>query len=87
VAGTPIDATGGVITLTLRGMGVAADRLAEQAEIESGTDAAMLADGWAAVTPLLGVTEDRTDRGRRALADALAAWGADRPLPAERPGA
>ncbi len=75
VAGNPIDTTSRSITLTLRGMGAAADRLAEQAEVEVGTDAALLADGWASLTPLLGVHEDRSDLGRQALADALATFG------------
>jgi 5'-nucleotidase len=75
VAGTPIDETGGSIILTLRGMGMAADRQAEEAEITVGTDAAILADGWASLTPLIGVTEDRSDRGRQVLAEALAAYG------------
>ncbi len=81
VAGVPIDTTSGLITLTLRGMGVAADRLAEEAELEAGTDAALLADGWASLTPLSGVSEDRSDRGRAALAAALAAHGATAPRP------
>ena len=63
-AGTPIDRTAGAITLTLRGMGAAADRLAEQAELEPDSDAALIADGWATLTPLLGVREDVSGAGR-----------------------
>jgi hypothetical protein len=74
VRGTPIDRTGGAITLTLRGMGAAADRIAEQAELEPDSDAALIAEGWATLTPLLGVHEDRSDRGSRALATALATF-------------
>jgi hypothetical protein len=81
VAGVPVDITSGLITLTLRGMGVAADRLAEQSELEAGTDAALLADGWATLTPLTGVTEDRSDQGREALAAALATYRTGPPTP------
>ena len=81
VAGSPIDTASGAITLTLRGMGVGADRLAEQAELEPDSDAALLAEGWATVTPLWGVREDLTAGGGAALAAALAACRAatDRP--------
>ena len=75
VEGAPLDTTSGSIVLTLRGTAEGADRLAEQAEIEEGTDAALLAEGWASLTPLVGVSEDRGDRGRQALARALAACG------------
>ncbi len=78
VPGTPVDTTGGAITLTLRGMGVAADRIAERAELEPDSDAALLDQGWATLTPLLGVHEDRSDRGDQALASALATFA---PLP------
>jgi 5'-nucleotidase len=71
VAGMPIDTTTGAITLTLRG-GAAADRAAEMAELDPESDAALIAEGWATVTPLLGVREDRSDRGCEALAAALA---------------
>jgi 5'-nucleotidase len=73
VAGNPIDRTSRSITLTLRGNATGADRLAEQDEVEVGTDAAMLADGWASLTPLTGVQEDRSDLGCHALSGALAA--------------
>jgi 5'-nucleotidase len=74
VAGTPVDPTSGIITLTLRGMGVAADRMAEQAELEPDSDAALVAGGWASLTPLTGVREDRAGSGHEALAAALATY-------------
>jgi 5'-nucleotidase len=72
VSGTPIDPTSGSIVLALRGMGVASDRIAERAELEPGSDAALLAEGWATLTPLLGVREDVSAQGRTAVALALA---------------
>ena len=72
VAGNPIDTTSGVISLTLRGMGVGADRIAEQAELEPESDAALLADRWATVTPISGVREDVSDGAATALSAALA---------------
>jgi 5'-nucleotidase len=74
VPGTPIDSTAGAITLTLRGMGAAADRRAERSELEPDSDAALLDEGWATLTPLLGVREDHSDRGDQALAAALATF-------------
>jgi 5'-nucleotidase len=79
VAGTPVDTTAGVITLTLRGAAVDADRSAEQAELEPGSDAALLEEGWATVTPLLGVREDRSHAGREAVERALATCEGSRP--------
>jgi 5'-nucleotidase len=76
VAGTPVDPTSGLITLTLRGMGVAADRLAEQAELEPDSDAALVGGGWASLTPLTGVREDLTGSGHEALTAALATYTA-----------
>ena len=73
-AGTPVDPTSRAITLTLRGMGVASDRLAEQAELEPDSDAALIADGWATLTPLIGVREDLSGPGRAAIAAALATY-------------
>jgi hypothetical protein len=58
--------------LTLRGSAEAADRVAEQAELEPESDAALIADGWASLTPLVGVREDLSDRGTAALDAALA---------------
>jgi len=75
VEGTPVDTTSGTIVLTLRGTAEGDARQAEQAELVEGTDAALLADGWASLTPLVGVAEDRSDAGRRALAEALSAYG------------
>jgi 5'-nucleotidase len=75
VEGTPIDTTSGSIVLTLRGTAEGAERLAEQAEMVDGTDAALVADGWASLTPLVGVSEDTTDSGRHVLAGALEACG------------
>jgi 5'-nucleotidase len=73
VAGPPLDRTSGAIALTLRGMGVGADRLAEQAELEPESDAALLAEGWATVTPLSGVREDVSEGAGVALGAALTA--------------
>ncbi|MGO8872446.1 MAG: 5'/3'-nucleotidase SurE [Acidimicrobiales bacterium] len=72
VAGPAIDRTSGVVTLTLRGSG--GDPRAERAELEPDSDAALLADGWATVTPLIGVHEDVSDRGRDALDQALSTY-------------
>jgi 5'-nucleotidase len=70
VAGPPLDRTTGSITLTLRGAS-GSDRVAERAELEPGSDAAIVADGWGSVTPLLGVHEDTSSAGADALASAL----------------
>lgn len=67
-----VDRTGGAVTLTLRG-GRGSDPAEERAEIDPTTDAGAIAAGWASLTPLTGVREDRTESGERALADALAA--------------
>jgi hypothetical protein len=53
-------------------MGVAADRIAEQAELEPDSDAALVAEGWATVTPISGVREDVSDGATTALAAVLA---------------
>jgi 5'-nucleotidase len=74
VADEAIDTTSGLITLTLRGMGVSADRLAEQAELEPDSDAALLNEGWATLTPLAGVREDRSTGGAAARDRALATY-------------
>jgi hypothetical protein len=74
VQGVPVDPTSGSITLQLRGVDADADRLAAQTELEPGSDAALLAEGWATLTPLHGVREDLSDQGRSALADALATY-------------
>jgi hypothetical protein len=44
----------------------------------------VLADGWASLTPLVGVREDVTDNGRRTLDEALAAVGATMTVPDPR---
>ncbi len=74
VSGPPLDPTSGSIVLALRGMGVASDRIAERAELDPGSDAALIAEGWATLTPLLGVREDRSPEGRAALAAAVASY-------------
>ena len=48
----------------------------QQAELEPHSDAALLAEGWATLTPLVGVHEDQSDQGDQALAAALATFGA-----------
>ncbi|MBV8463017.1 MAG: hypothetical protein JO368_06975 [Acidimicrobiales bacterium] len=69
VDGPGIDRTGGVVTLNLRGSGSAAER----AELEPGSDAALIAEGWASLTPIHGVREDTSEVGSAALAAALEA--------------
>ena len=73
VAGAPLDFTSPSIVLTLRGMGVGSDRIAEQAELEPESDAALLAAGWATLTPLSGVREDVSEGAATALEAGLAA--------------
>jgi 5'-nucleotidase len=69
VSGPAVDRTGGVVTLSLRGSGSPA----EMAELEPGSDAALVAEGWASLTPLHGVREDVSDQGAAALTAALEA--------------
>jgi len=76
VAGTPVDRTSRAITLTLRGKGKDSDPAAERAELELDSDAALLAEGWATLTPLMGVHEDVSATGRESLAVALSTYGA-----------
>jgi len=76
VRGFPLDSTSGSIMLTLRGMGAAADRQAEHAELSPESDAALVAEGWATLTPLLGVREDVSTAGADCLAAALATFTA-----------
>ena len=76
VEGPAVDRTGGAIVLSMRGMSEDADRLRERAELEPESDAALVEDGWASVTPLVGVRESLTDGGSAALAAALATHGA-----------
>ena len=70
--GSTTDRTGGAIVLTMRGVGGDADPARERAELEPDSDAALVEDGWASVTPLLGVREHLGDAGTAALTAALA---------------
>jgi 5'-nucleotidase len=72
VAGLPVGTPSKAIVLTLRGMGQGTEATDEQAELERGTDAALIAEGWATLTPLTGVREDVSEGGGAALAAALA---------------
>ena len=54
------------------GDGTPADHAAEQAELEPDSDAALIADGWATLTPLSGVREDTSTAANGALEAALA---------------
>ena len=72
VDGPAIDRTGGAIVLTMRVMSEDADRLKERAELEPDSDAALVADGWASLTPLVGVREGISDGHAETLASALA---------------
>jgi 5'-nucleotidase len=67
-----VDTTGGAITLTLRG-GQDSDPDEERAEVSPESDAGALAEGWASLTPLVGVSEDLSAPGAGALAKSLAA--------------
>jgi hypothetical protein len=51
-----------------------ADGDAGPAGPEPGSDAALLAEGWATLTPLAGVREDRSEQGDAALAAALGTY-------------
>ncbi len=73
VDGPAVDRTGGAIVLAMRGMGADVDADAERAELEPGSDAALVEDGWASLTPLVGVRENTSDGGAAALTAALAA--------------
>jgi 5'-nucleotidase len=72
VAGPAFDRTGGAIVLAIRGMSEGADRAKERAELEPDSDAALVEDGWASITPLLGVRENVSDAGAEVLVAALA---------------
>jgi broad specificity polyphosphatase/5'/3'-nucleotidase SurE len=63
---------GGAITLTLRG-GRRSDQGEEAAELDPHSDAGLVHDGWASLTPILGVREDASTGGTEVLAKALAA--------------
>jgi 5'-nucleotidase len=72
VDGPAVDRTGGAIVLSLRGASEDADRIRERSELEPDSDAALVEDGWASLTPLVGVRENSSDAGSDALAAALA---------------
>jgi 5'-nucleotidase len=72
VAGTPVGSASRAITLSLRGRGTEDELIAERGELEPDSDAALLAEGWATLTPLNGVREDLSSPGRQALEAALA---------------
>jgi 5'-nucleotidase len=80
VGDSAVDHTGGAITLTLRG-GRGSNRRQEQAELDPDSDAGAIAEGWASLTPLLGVREDLSDQGSDALAKALGAVSPRFPQP------
>ena len=64
--------SGGAIVLSMRGMSENPDRLKERAELEPDSDAALVEDGWASLTPLVGVREDISGDSAPTLAAALA---------------
>ena len=70
--GSGIDRTGGAIVLSMRGMSEDADRLKERSELEPDSDAALVEDGWASLTPLVGVRESISDDSTATLTAALA---------------
>jgi 5'-nucleotidase len=76
VDGAAIDRTGGAIVLSMRGMSEDTDRVKERAELEPESDAALVEDGWATVTPLVGVREGTGDGHVAALTAALDTHGA-----------
>ncbi len=69
---TAIDRTGGAITLTLRG-GRGSDQDEELSELDPASDIGAISDGWASLTPLVGVREDVSNDGADAVAKTLAA--------------
>ena len=64
-------AMGGAITLTLRGAR-GSDAGEEAAEVDPESDAGLVADRWASLTPILGIREDRSTDGSEVLAKAVA---------------
>jgi broad specificity polyphosphatase/5'/3'-nucleotidase SurE len=72
VEGRAVDRTGGAIVLSMRGMSEDPDRLKERSELEPDSDAALVENGWASLTPLVGVREGVTGDHAAALAAALA---------------
>ncbi len=73
VQGPAVDRTAGVITLVLRGARDPEERRAELAELEPESDGALVSDGWASLTTLVGVREDTSAPASAVLAAALAA--------------
>jgi len=71
VDGPAVDRTGGAIVLALRGA-EDGDRGQERAELEPGSDAALVEEGWATITALVGVRENTSEAGVAALTSALA---------------
>ena len=65
--------TGGAVVLTMRGMSSDAERIAELAELEPDSDNALIEEGYASVTALVGVREDVSEAGVDALDGAIAA--------------
>ncbi len=65
------EAMGGAITLTLRGAR-GSDAREEAAEVDPESDAGLVADRWASLTPILGIREDRSTGGSEVLAKAVA---------------
>jgi 5'-nucleotidase len=63
-------AMGGAIALTLRG-GRGSDQGEEAAELDPDSDAGLVQDGWASLTPILGVREDGSPGGIDILTKAL----------------
>ena len=87
VDGRPVDRTGGAIVLAMRGVGDDADRLKERAELEPDSDAALVEEGWASLTALVGVRENIGDGGTAASlrrGDASGLTTGRRPLDAHR---
>jgi 5'-nucleotidase len=70
VHATRAPAMGGTIALTLRG-GRGSDQGEEAAELDPDSDAGLVQDGWASLTPILGVREDHSPAGIEVLTKAL----------------
>jgi 5'-nucleotidase len=70
VHATRAPAMGGAIALTLRG-GRGSDQGEEAAELDPDSDAGLVHDGWASLTPILGVREDDSPGGIDVLTKAL----------------
>jgi hypothetical protein len=69
----PTDRTGGAVILTMRGMSSDADRIAELAELEPDSDNALVEEGFASITAIVGVREDVSEAGVDALDGAILA--------------